>query len=498
MAIPKVCGIETEYGILVRGGAGDTHSNPVTASSLLINSYLAATNRRVSWDFEDERPGSDARGFSVDDLLGGDIDTSMVNAVLTNGARYYVDHAHPEVSTPECLTAREVVLFDRAGEEIVRASMAAAGRRLPDGTEVLCHKNNSDGKGNSYGCHENYLVARETPFGRLAQQITPHFVTRQVIVGAGKVGCEQPGMRSADVPYQLSQRADFFEEEVGLETTLKRPIINTRDEPHCEPSKYRRLHVIVGDANMSEAATLVKVGGTAIVLAMIEDDVLGDDLTLANPVAAIRQVSHDPSLTRRILLRNGHRASAVEIQWMLLERARKYERSHGLECVDESVGAEVLDLWERMLHGVEHDHDSVADLVDWVAKQRVIDGFAQRKGLGPADPVLKALDLQYHDMRAERSLSARVGLRTLVDADDVRSAMTEPPTTTRAYFRGRCLAKWPDDIVAANWDSLVFDIGREPLRRIPMMEPLRGTAASVATLIDESTTPAELVAKLGA
>jgi proteasome accessory factor A len=494
MAIPKVCGIETEYGIMVRGA----DNNPVTASSILINSYLAATSRRIVWDFEHERPGSDARGFSVDDLLAPEIETNLVNAVLTNGARYYVDHAHPEVSTPECRTAREVLVWDRAAEEIVRASMRAALSALPDGAEILCHKNNSDGKGNSYGCHENYLMSRDTPFGRLAAQITPHFVTRQVVVGAGKVGCEFAGLTSAEVPYQLSQRADFFEEEVGLETTLKRPIVNTRDEPHCDATKYRRLHVIVGDANMSEAATFVKVGATAIVLAMIEDDVLGDDLALANPVAAIRQVSHDPTLQRTILLRSGRRVRALEVQWSLYERARKYERNHGLDAVGDEVGAEVLGLWEQMLTGVEGDRSTVAHLVDWVAKQRLVEGYAERHGVAAGDGRLKAIDLQYHDMRPDRCLARRAGLAELADPDEVARAMTEPPATTRAYFRGRCLARWPDDVVAANWDSLVFDVGREPLRRVPMMEPLRGTAEAVANLIDDSSSPADLVARLGA
>ena len=494
MAIPKVCGIETEYGILVRGA----DSNPVTASSLLINAYLSAHQRKVAFDLEDEHPGSDARGFSVDDLLAPEVETHLVNAVLTNGARYYVDHAHPEISTPECLTAREALLFDRAAEEIVRASMQAAAALLPEGAEILCHKNNSDGKGNSYGCHENYLVAREVPFGRIVHQITPHFVTRQIVVGAGKVGCELPGVTANDVPFQLSQRADFFEEEVGLETTLKRPIVNTRDEPHCDPNKYRRLHVIVGDANMSETATLLKVGATAIVLAMIEDDAIGDDLALANPVAAIRQVSHDPSLRRTVLLRNGQRATALEIQWQLLERAQKYERTHGLSAVGDEVGREVLTLWNDVLAGLERDPDSVAHQVDWVAKRRVVQGYAERHGAAPDDARLKALDLQYHDLRVDRCLALRVGLDTLVDPADVHVAATTPPTTTRAYFRGRCLAKWPDDVVAANWDSMVFDVGRDPLRRVPMMEPLRGTAESVQRLIDESNTPAELLAKLGA
>jgi proteasome accessory factor PafA2 len=494
MAIPKVCGIETEYGIMVRGA----DSNPVTASSLLINSYLAANYRKVGWDFEDEHPGHDARGFAVDDLLAPDIETNLVNSVLTNGARYYVDHAHPEISTPECLTALEVVRYDRAAESIIRESMATAAAHLPDGAEILCHKNNSDGKGNSYGCHENYLLARSVPFGRIVAQVTPHFVSRQIVIGAGKVGCELPGMSADEVPYQISQRADFFEEEVGLETTLKRPIVNTRDEPHCDASKYRRLHVIVGDANMSEVATYLKVGTTAIVLAMIEDDVLDDDWLLANPVGAIRNVSHDPSLKRTILLRDGRRVTAIEVQWGMLERARKYERSHGLGVVGEAVGTDVLTRWEAVLTGLETDRSTVADVVDWVAKQRMIDGYAQRHDLRTNDARLKALDLQYHDLRPGKCLADKAGLVRMVDTDEVEAAKTEPPTTTRAYFRGRCLAKWPSDIVAANWDSLVFDIGRDPLRRVPMMEPLRGTADHVARLIDESNTPAELLARLGA
>ena len=309
MAIRKVCGIETEYGISVRGA----DSNPVAASSVLINAYIATLDRRTVWDFEDESPGVDARGFAVEGALPPEVETHLVNTVLTNGARYYVDHAHPEVSTPECVDAKEVVVFDRASEEVLKRSMVAARSLLPDGAEIVVYKNNSDGKGNSYGCHENYLLAREVPFGRLVSQITPHFVTRQVFCGAGKVGSESPGVPSSEVPFQISQRADFFEEEVGLETTLKRPIVNTRDEPHCDGQRYRRFHVIVGDANRSEVATFLKVGTTAIVLSMIEDDQLPIDLALSNPVGAIRQVSHDPALSRTVLLKSGRR----------LDRARR-------------------------------------------------------------------------------------------------------------------------------------------------------------------------------
>jgi proteasome accessory factor PafA2 len=495
MALPKVLGIETEYGIIVRGA----DNNPVSASAMLINAYVATQRaaQRVGWDFEDEQPTNDARGSAMDESIAPEVETTMVNAVLTNGARYYVDHAHPEISTPEVTTAREAVVWDRAADEIVRDSMEHARALLPDGGEIIIHKNNSDGKGNSYGCHENYLLARDLPFGRMTSQITPHFVTRQIFTGSGKVGCELPGRPHDDIGYQISQRADFFEEEIGLETTLKRPIVNTRDEPHADPQKYRRLHVIVGDANMSEIATYLKVGTTAIVLSMIEDDELGDDWILGNPVPAIRQVSHDPTLRQTIMLRDGNRATAIEVQWGLFERAQKYAQSHGLDCVGAEVGADVMAKWEQVLTGLEHDPDSVAHWVDWVAKRRLVEGYAARHDLQPGAARLKAIDLQYHDMRPDKCLALRAGLDTLVTSAEARAAMTTPPTTTRAYFRGRCLDKFPDDIVAANWDSVVFDVGRDPLRRVPMMEPLRGTAEHVGALIDSSATARELLDRLG-
>lgn len=495
MAIRKVCGIETEYGILVRGAS---EPNQIAASSMLINAYIARLNRKTGWDFEDETPGRDARGFSPLEAFAPEVETHLVNTVLTNGARYYVDHAHPEISTPECADAREVVVWDRAAELVLIRSMeAVAATGLPHGGEIVVYKNNSDGKGNSYGCHENYLMDRQVPFSRIVAQITPHFVTRQVFCGAGKVGCELPGIGVADVPFQISQRADFFEEEVGLETTLKRPIVNTRDEPHCDSQKYRRLHVIVGDANLCEVATFLKVGTSALVLAMIEDDLLGGDLALARPVLAIKDVSWDPSLQRTVDLRDGRRMRAIEVQWELLDRARKYAEERGLEAVGEQVGAEILDRWEEVLTGLEGDLDQVASMVDWVAKQRLVTALRERHGLGPGDAKLRALDLQYHDLRPDKSVFARIGADRLTTDDEVASAVSEPPTTTRAYFRGRCLQRWSADIVAANWDSLVFDVGSDPLRRVPMMEPLRGTAAHVARLIDECTTPAELLQRLG-
>ena len=338
MALRKVLGVETEFGIIVRG-AGE--SNPIAASSVLINAYVHDLARKghgrreqakVGWDFEDEHPDVDARGFSAEGSLAPEVETHLVNAVLTNGARYYVDHAHPECSTPECADPRSIVVFDKAAEVILQRSMAAAVELLPAGQEIVVYKNNSDRKGNSYGTHENYLMDRQVPFSRIVTHVMPHFITRQLYTGAGKVGTEAAGLTSDDVPFQLSQRADFFEEEVGLETTLKRPIVNTRDEPHADAQRYRRLHVIVGDANLAEVATFLKVGTTALVLAMIEDDFLPRDLSISSPVAALRKVSYDLSLRQPLDMNDGTRMTALEIQWEYFDRAKKYAEEHGLEC----------------------------------------------------------------------------------------------------------------------------------------------------------------------
>ena len=417
MAITKVCGIETEYGVHVDAG-GDM--SPTTASSLLINAYVARLDLKVGWDFEDESPGRDARGYAREGSTPPEIETHLVNAVLTNGARFYVDHAHPEYSTPECSNPLEVVVHDRAGELVLTRSMEAASRILPPGEEIVIYKNNSDGKGNSYGCHENYLVDRAVPFSRIVHELTPHLVTRQIYAGAGKIGEEVSHAGDSPV-FQLSQRADFFEEEIGLETTLKRPIINTRDEPHADPQKYRRLHVIVGDANLAEIATFLKVGVTALVLAMIEDNFLASaDLRLAAPVAAIRAVSADTTLRTKVELASGSRLTAVELQWELYDRARKYGAERGLEALgDEEVGRQVLDRWEAVLQSLESDPQSLANQLDWVAKLRLIEAYRERHGLGWEDSRLAGIDLQYHDLRPAKSLFQRLAMERLTDDDEV-------------------------------------------------------------------------------
>jgi len=493
MAVPKVCGIETEYGVTLRGAA---ESNPVLASSMLINAYVE--HRKVGWDFEDESPGRDARGFAREGSAPPEVETHLVNTVLTNGARYYVDHAHPEYSTPECADALELVRADKAGERILARSMQASHRLLEPGQDILVHKNNSDGKGNSYGTHENYLVDRALPFASLVRTMLPWFVTRQVFTGHGKIGSENG---AAPVDFQISSRADFFEEEVGLETTLKRPIVNTRDEPHADPQKYRRLHVIAGDANLCEVATFLKVGTTAIVLAMIEDDFIDKDLAIVGPVHAMRTVSHDPTCRATVEMAEGGRATAIEIQWEFLRLANKYADETGLElCGGETVGTDVLRRWESTLTALERDPSSLDGTLDWVTKLALLDAYRERDGLAWNDPKLSLLDLQYHDVRPGRSLYERLvaagKIERMVTEESVIEAMTEPPGSTRAYFRGRCLAKWPEAVVAANWDSVILDVGSEPLRRIPMMEPLKGTRAYVEPLFNECSTPAELVARL--
>ncbi len=495
MALQKVFGLETEYGIQQRG-VGE--SNPIAASSVLINAYVQELQRKVDWDFEDESPGRDARGFAREGSMPPDIETHLVNAVLTNGARYYVDPAHPEYSSPECSDARQIVVWDKAGERILAASMDAAERSLANGQGIVVYKNNSDGKGNSYGTHENYLMDRQVPFGRIVQHVMPHFITRQIYTGAGKVGTEASSTFGMEVPFQLTSRADFFEEEVGLETTLKRPIVNTRDEPHADAQKYRRLHVIVGDANLAEVSTFLKVGITSIVLCMIEDDVFGDrDFSLAAPVQSLRKVSYDLSLSLPLELADGSKMTALEMQWEYFDLARKYAEDRGLLAVGpESVGDELLQRWEAVLTALEADPMSLSGQLDWVAKYRLLSAYKDRHDLDWNDARLAAMDLQYHDVRPTKSLFERLKLERIVSEEEVQAAVSEPPRTTRAYFRGKCLQKWAPSIAAANWDSLVFDLGAEPLRRVPMMEPLRGTADIVDTLLDGCSSPAELIARL--
>ncbi len=496
-------GMETEYGVSVPGSPG---ANAMVVSSQIVNGYAGLTpsrDRPTRWDFEEENPLRDARGFDVatSDHAAGEPEEELglANVILTNGARLYVDHAHPEYSTPEVTGARDCVLWDKAGERVM-ARAAERALQVPGTQPIQLYKNNTDNKGASYGTHENYLMARQTPFGEIVRHLTPFFVSRQVVTGAGRVGIGQDGRGEG---FQLSQRADFFEVEVGLETTLKRPIINTRDEPHADPEKYRRLHVIVGDANLSEISTYLKVGTTALVLSMIEERWLsenGVDLTVDNPVSSLRAVSHDPALRHQLALRDGRRMTAVQLQMEYLEQACKYVDDRlGGDAGDET--ADVLARWESVLVRLETDPMQLAGELDWVAKLELLEGYRTRESLGWDAAKLHLVDLQYADVRPDRGLYnrlvARDRMQTLLTEDEVQRAVTEPPEDTRAYFRGRCLRQFPGEVAAASWDSVIFDVGRESLQRVPTLEPLRGTKAHVGELLDTCRSALELVDSLG-
>ena len=492
MAIPKVVGTETEYGIF---GPSTPDFNPVLASSFLINAY-AGSLRRIRWDYEQESPLRDARGYEpVQERQPVDEELGLANVILPNGARYYVDHAHPEYSTPECAGPRALVVHDKAGELVLERSLEAVEALLPQGDRIAVYKNNTDGKGNSYGTHENYLVDRRTPFTRIVRDLTPFFVTRQIFTGAGKIGSESARGSEQRVAYQLTQRADFFEAEVGLETTLKRPIINTRDEPHADPEKYRRLHCIVGDANMCEVATFLKVGTTALVLKMIEDELL-PDMSLENPVQSLHHVSWDPTCRQTVKLADGRRIRAVELQWEYLDHAKKYVKEN--DATPEN--AEVLQRWESVLAGLEEDPLALHRELDWVAKYRLLTAYRERAGLDWRDPRLAMIALQYHDVRRSKGLYGRLVEGGRVDRlttdEEIRGAVDTPPEDTRAYFRGRCIARYPQAIAAASWDSIIFDTGRETLQRVPTREPLRGTREHVEDLLESSETAEALVAGL--
>jgi len=482
--VHKVLGTETEFGIAVEGRRG---RDPVAASSLLVAAYAGPS--RIQWSYDGETPGRDARGLGPG---VAEVDTGMLNTVLPNGARLYVDHAHPEYSTPECFDPREAALYDKSGETVLARGAALAA--LTAGARVLVHKNNSDGKGNSYGSHENYLMARSVAFEEIADHLLAFLVTRQVFTGAGKVGSENG---RPPVSFQVSQRADFFEEEVGLETTVRRPIVNTRDEPHADPARYRRLHVIPGDANLSEEQILLKLGSTALLLAGVEQGSVGRPLALADPVESMWRISHDPTLRRTVRLADGRTATALDLQQEYLARVSSVE-------VPEAAGAvyrEVLALWERALADLERDPLSTAGYLDWTAKLVLLEAYRARDRLPWDHPKLRLLDLQYHDVDPARSLYRRLveagRMRRLFTEAEIERAVTDPPTRTRAYFRGSCVAKYGGAVVSANWDSLVLDTGRTALQRVPMMDPLRGGRESVADLLDRCASAADLVGALG-
>ena len=493
----RVMGIETEYGIAV---PGDPHVNPVLISSQIVNGYATGEPglSHARWDYEEENPLRDARGFTLarevaDASQLTDDDVGLANVILTNGARLYVDHAHPEYSSPEVITPRDVLTWDKAGERVM-ATAAQRAAAIPGAARINLYKNNTDNKGASYGTHENYLMRRSTPFTDIVRHLTPFFVSRQVVCGQGRVGIGQQGNQSG---FQISQRADFFEVEVGLETTLKRPIINTRDEPHADADKYRRLHVIIGDANLAEVAGLLKVGTTSLVLAMVDEGFLGDELAVLRPVHELHEVSHDPDLTHLVELRDGRSVRALDIQREYCDQAHKFvEDRFGSDADDDTI--EVLARWSQVLDDLADDPSRLAGQLDWVAKRQILEGYRSRDGLDWSDARLQLVDLQYSDVRADKGLYQRLvssgRMERLIDESAVAQAVHEPPADTRAWFRGECVRRYGKHVAAASWDSVIFDVpGRVSLQRVPMLEPLRGTKHHVGDLLDRCDTAAELV-----
>ncbi|CAA9392285.1 MAG: Pup ligase PafA' paralog, possible component of postulated heterodimer PafA-PafA' [uncultured Propionibacteriaceae bacterium] len=498
-------GIETEYGISALGAPDDIDLHPMQLSNHVVKAYgSSAPGRPAGWDYETESPLRDLRGYEVtrgqahpDQLT--DTELGMANLILTNGARLYVDHAHPEYSGPEVTSAIDVVRFDKAGDLVMAIAAQRASQSL--GRSVRLYKNNTDGKGASYGTHENYLLSRATPFDRVVTQFTGFLVSRQVISGAGRVGI---GQTSQQHGFQLSQRADFFEAEVGLETTLNRPIINTRDEPHADASKHRRLHVITGDANLSEISTYLKVGSASWVLRMIEAGALQADVRVAAPVATMRAISHDVTAQARVTLTGGQTMTAVDLQEVYLHSARAYFETIAAELSEPAQieAKDVFTRWQDCLDALRRDPFELADQLDWVAKLKLMQSYRDRDSLGWDSPKLALIDLQYADVDSRRSLyAALVGkgkMQTLLSGDEIERARTTPPEDTRAYFRGRVMEKFGGSVVAASWDSVIFDVPDRPaLQRIPLLDPLRGTREQVGQMIDSCSDVTELFAALG-
>jgi proteasome accessory factor PafA2 len=498
----RVMGIETEFGVLHAdlGARSGEASSSIALSHLVVGAYAllhpdqGARGRRVRWDYGDESPLRDARGFEIrraaahptqltdqvhDAHLpsidldmplpapeiapeGSDADVlawagrrSIGNSVLVNAARLYVDHAHPEYSSPEVTTAREAVVWDRAGEIVAQRAMDVL--RAADGVpDVALYKNNTDGKGASYGTHENYLLDRSVPFERVVEALLPFFATRQILVGAGRVGI---GTRGTEPGFQISSRADFFEEEVGLETTLDRPIVNTRDEPHADASRHRRLHVIIGDANLLEVSTFLKMGMTSLVLAALEAEHAGGErilprIALADPVQALRSISHDPTLRTTVMTAEGDEVTALEVQRAYLEAVSAHADRTDRET------AEVLDLWRDLLDALETDPARAADRIEWVAKHQLLESYRARGGLGWDDARVRAIDLQFTDLRPERGLFAKLRaagrVRTLVDEQEVLDAVLTPPASTRAHLRGGLVRHHQAQVPSAGWDVITL------------------------------------------
>lgn len=404
------------------------------------------------------------------------------NVFLENGARLYLDvGSHPEYATPECDSLYDLVAHDKAGERVLEGLVASAEERLTEEGirgQIYLFKNNTDSAGNSYGCHENYLVARQGDFQRVIDTLIPYFVTRQIWSGAGKLLQTARG-----TVFCISQRAEHIWEGVSSATTRSRPIINTRDEPHADAERYRRLHVIAGDSNMSEHVSYVKVGATMALLQMLESDAVFRDLTLENPIRAIREISHDSACRRKVRLANGRELSALDIQWEYLERVMRHARAPGFPAQVQRA----VEMWEQLLSGLEKDPLSLRRECDWVAKYHVIEEYRTNRGLAVDDPRVVLLDLAYHDVNRERGLYYLLERRGMVERvvteDDVGRALLQPPQTTRARLRGEFIkaAKARKRDFTVDWVHL--KLNDQAQRTVLCKDPFRAVDDRVERLI---------------
>ncbi len=510
VSIPKAVGIEQEYAIKIRGAE---KLSAFDVSCMLINAYARQLGLRdpdvtINWDYGHETPYQDIRGHlfgkKARQQIVGETENRLINAGLPNGARLYTDHAHPEYSTPECLRARDVLASDKSGEIILLEGLKLLKALLPE-ADIALYKNNTDNQGHSYGCHENYLMAAEPHEAHLVNRpqnavntLVPFLVTRQIFAGAGKVGGE--GKASRGLTYQVSQRADFMENLFGLETMYARPIINTRQEHHADPKRFRRLHLILGDANMCEFAAFLKIGSTQIILQMLEDDRIPCDVALQDPLAAIRQISADPHCALEMAA--GGKRTAVQIQRELLQMAYKFHPDH---CVPDHD--EILQSWAYALDGlerlklsadmdIEEDPFALSRRLDWVLKLWMINRYRRGENRDWRHPLLPVLDLQYHNIDDAAGIFYRTqaqGLteRLLTDAE-VSQFVHAAPENTRAYFRGRCLEKFAKDIYLLNWEVVGFDQG-DVYRMIPLLNPLKGTRDQYEAIFEKADTAEMLI-----
>ncbi len=456
-----VVGIETEFGIIRKDLES---SDPVRESMDLVRAYRP--HSFGAWAYEAEDPRADARGFRVDRLAQDEEEDAFVRSdqqrsfsfresksdrILQNGARFYNDHTHPEYATPECRTLRDLILYDRAGTEVVRQAVKAREAELNSSGALGLYRNNTDFHGHSYGCHENYLLPRSLPFGRIVEGVTPFLVARTILLGAGKVGMEGADGFSRE-GYQLSQRADFIEERIGVNTMHHRPIVNSRDEPHADRTRYRRLHLICGDANMSEWQTAMKVGMTRLVLSAVASLPQDKFPVLADPVHAFRLVSRSVNGNVLLALDGGKTMTSMELLLVYRDLCS--------QLVMNSEGDWIISEWTRAMEDHQKDPERLADRVDWIAKRQLLELFRNEEGLSPGDPWFQSLDLAYHDLDQDLGmfwpLESEGRMVRLTDPGEVEDAMIVPPALGRARIRAAVLNRYEKEIRDAGWERIAF------------------------------------------